>query len=130
MKAQLRTRQQEFEADALGFKLLIWSEEKKGDPIAEMVAAAAPHMVFRVLEAANVYGIEAGRWTFSDANHPSATDRVKALSPVFDEVAKTNEPLRQVDFRMPFDEAFKVLLAEADPLIRKHLDLPLKKKLK
>jgi len=127
LEAELRTRDQEFQADALGFKLLIWSEEEERDPVAEMVAAAAPHMVFRVLDAANAYGSEAGGWTFSDANHPSAADRIKALSPVFDEVAKASEPLREVDFRIPFDAAFKVLLAEADPQIRQNLGLPSKK---
>ena len=106
---------------------MIWSEEEEGDPIGEMLAAGAPHMVFRVLDAANAYGSEAGGWTFSDANHPSAADRIKALAPVFDEVAKTSEPLREVDFRIPFDAAFNVLLAEADPQIRQDLGLPPKK---
>ncbi len=124
LKAELRTREQELQADALGFKLMIWSEEEEGDPVGEMMAAAAPHIVFRVLDAANAYGSEAGGWTFSDANHPSAVDRIKALSPVFDEVAKNSEPLREVDFRMPFDAAFKVLLIEADPEIRQLLGLP------
>jgi hypothetical protein len=127
LKSEMRTREQELQADALGFKLVIWSEEEAGDPIAVMIAAAAPHMVFRVLDAANVYGTEAGGWTFSDANHPSAADRIKALSPVFDEVAKASEPLREVDFRPPFDTAFEVLLTEADPQIRQRLDLPPKK---
>jgi|GEM_PF-6207915 len=123
LKVELRTREQEFQADALGFKLMIWSEEEAGDPIAEMIAAAAPHMVFRILDAANDYGKEAGGWTFSDANHPSAADRIKSLSPALDEVAKTSEPLREVDFRIPFDAAFKALLSEADPQIRKNLGL-------
>ncbi|MFM0489695.1 M48 family metalloprotease [Paraburkholderia graminis] len=127
LEAELRTREQELQADALGFKLMIWSEEEEGDPVAVMMAAAAPHMVFRVLDAANAYGSEAGGWTFSDANHPSATDRIKALSPVFDEVAKMSEPLREVDFRIPFDAAFKVLLNEADPQIRQNLGLQPKK---
>jgi hypothetical protein len=127
LKAELRTREQELQADALGFKLMIWTEEKGGDPVAEMMAAAAPHMVFRVLDAANAYGGEAGGWTFSDANHPSAADRIKALSPVFDELAKTSEPLREVDFRVPFDAAFKVLLEEADSQIRQNLGLQPKK---
>ena len=124
LKTELRTREQELQADALGFKLMIWSEEQEGDPIGEMISAAAPHMVFRVLDAANAYGIEAGGWTFTDANHPSTADRIKALSPVFDEVAKTSEPLREVDFRIPFDAAFEVLLAEADHQIRQKLGLP------
>lgn len=124
LKAELRTREQEFQADALGFKLMIWCKEEGGDQIGEMIAAAAPHMVFRILDAAGVYGKEAGGWTFSDANHPTAVDRINSLSPVFDEVAKTNEPLREVDFRIPFDTAFKMLLAEADPQIRKNLGLP------
>lgn len=128
LKAELRTRDQEFQADALGFKLMIWSEEKEGDPIAEMISAAAPHMVFRVLDAANAYGSEGGGWTFSDANHPSAAERISALSPVFDEVAKTSEPLREVDFRGPFDAAFNVLLAESDAQIRQNLGLPPKAK--
>jgi hypothetical protein len=127
LEAQLRTREQELQADALGFKLMIWSEETGDDPIAVMISAAAPHMVFRVLDTANAYGSEAGGWTFSDANHPSAIDRIKALSPVFEEVAKTSEPLRAVDFRVPFDAAFKVLLDEADPQIRQNLALPPKK---
>jgi len=127
LKTQLRTRRQELEADALGFKLMIWSVEEESDPIKEMMAAAAPHMVFRILDAIRAYGKEAGRWTFSDANHPSAADRIKALSPVFDELARTSEPLREVDFRVPFDTAFEVLLAESDPLIRQHLGLPPKR---
>jgi hypothetical protein len=127
LKAEPRTREQELQADALGFKLMIWSEEQEGDPVAEMMAGAAPHMVFRVLDTANAYGSEAGGWTFSDANHPTAADRIKALSPVFDEVAKTSEPLREVDFRIPFDAAFKVLLEEADPEIRQNLGLQPKK---
>jgi hypothetical protein len=127
LKAELRTREQELQADALGFKLMMWSEEEEGDPVAEMIAAGAPHMVFRVLDAANAYGSEAGGWTFSDANHPAAADRIKALSPVFDEVARTSEPLREVDFRIPFDAAFNVLLDEADPQIRQNLGLPPKK---
>lgn len=127
LKAELRTREQELQADALGFKLMIWSEQEGEDPIAEMIAAAAPHMVFRILDAASAYGSEAGGWTFGDANHPSAADRIKALSPVFDEVAKTNELLRQVDFRIPFDAAFQMLLAAADPQIRRNLGLPPKK---
>ena len=127
LKAELRTREQELQADALGFKLMIWDREKEGDPIGEMIAAGAPHMVFRILDAANAYGIEAGGWTFSDANHPSAADRIKALSPVFDEVAKNSELLQEVDFRIPFDAAFNALLAEADPQIRQKLGLPPKK---
>jgi hypothetical protein len=127
LRAELRTRGQELEADALGFKLMVWEEEEANDPIGVMVAAAAPQMVFRVLDAANAYGSESGGWTFSDANHPSAEDRINALSPVFDEVAKTTEPLREVDFRTVFDAAFKVLLAEADPQIRQKLGLPPKK---
>lgn len=122
LQAMLRTREQELMADALGFKLMIWS--KKDDPIGEMMAAAAPHMVFRVLDAASAYGNEAGGWTFRDANHPSAADRIKALSPTFDELASTRPVLRQVDFRIPFDAAFKILLAEADPRIRQKLGLP------
>lgn len=126
LKTELRTRQQELEADALGFKLMIWSEELRGDPISVMIAGAAPHMVFRILDAASAYGSETGGWTFSDRSHPSAAERIKALSPVFDEVSKTSQPLREVDFRIPFDAAFGVLLAEADPLIRQRFGLPAK----
>lgn len=126
LKAELRTREQEFQADALGFKLMIWSEEEQGDPVAVMIAAAAPQTVFRILGAANAYGSEAGGWTFSDANHPTADDRITALSPVFDQMAKNSQPLREVDFRIPFDTVFRVLLAEADPLIRQNLGLPAK----
>jgi len=127
LTAEQRTREQELQADALGFKLMIWTEEQGDDPISVMMAAAAPHMVFRVLDAANAYGAEAGGWTFGDASHPSAAERINALSPVFDELSKSSEPLREVDFRIPFDAAFKVLLTEADPLIRKNLGLPPKK---
>ena len=42
---------------------------------------------------------------------------------MFDEVAKNSEPLREVDFRIPFDAAFSVLLDEADPQIRQRLGL-------
>ncbi|TQK03427.1 hypothetical protein [Herbaspirillum sp. SJZ107] len=128
LKAQLRTRKQELEADALGFKLMIWSAEQEDDPIKIMVAAAAPHMTFRILDAANAYGTEAGGWKFSDVNHPTAADRIKALAPVFAEVAKTDLQLQEADFRDAFDAAFTVLLAEADPQIRKRLGLALKKR--
>jgi hypothetical protein len=127
LKAELRTREQELQADSLGFKLLIWSKEAEGDAISVMIAAAAPHIVFRVLDAANSYGNETGGWTFSDANHPTLDERIKSLSPVFDEIAKTSEPLREADFRIAFDSAFKVLLAAADSEIRLHLGLPLAK---
>jgi hypothetical protein len=123
LRAELRTREQELEADALGFKLMIWAEEETGDPISEIVAAAAPHMVFRLLDAASEYGSEAGGWTFNDANHPPAADRIKSLAPVFDEIAKSSEPLSEADFRVPFDRALKVLLIEADPKIRQNLNL-------
>jgi len=123
LQAALRTREQEYEADALGLKLLMWSRHEDGDPIAEMVAGAAPHMMFRVLDAANAYGAEAGGWTFGDANHPSAADRIAALAPVFDGLAAESDVLRQVDFRIMFDAAFKVLLEEADPEIRRNLGL-------
>lgn len=128
LRAELRTREQELEADALGFKLMIWTEEQGNDPISEMISGGAPHVVFRVLEAANAYGTEAGGWTFGDANHPSAADRIKALSPIFDEMAKSSEPLREADFRIPFDAALNVLLSEADAQIRQNLGLPAKKK--
>jgi hypothetical protein len=124
LTAEMRTREQELAADALGFKLLIWSLEEEGDPISVMVAAAAPQMVFRVLDAANSFGAEAGGWTFSDANHPVAADRIKALDPVFADMAKFSEPLKEADFRVAFDASFKELLAEADPLIRQNLGLP------
>jgi hypothetical protein len=123
LKRELRTREQEFQADALGFRLMIWGEEVQGNRLSETVSGAAPQMIFRVLDAASAYGSEAGGWTFSDANHPTASDRIKALSPVFDEVAKTSEPLRESDFRIPLDVAFRVLLEEADPLIRQNLGL-------
>jgi hypothetical protein len=126
LMAQLRTRKQELEADALGFKLTMWVEQNGNDPIAPLMAAAAPHMVFRIFDAANSFGREAGGWTFSDANHPPAADRINALSSVFNDLAKRNGFLRQVDFRIPFDAAFKVLLAEADPQIRQNLGLPTK----
>jgi len=123
LTAELRTREQELQADALGFKLMMWVEKAGGDPISELVAAAAPHMVFRLLDAANVYGREAGGWTFADANHPLAEDRIQALAPVFDEMS-TNDPLlRQVDFRIAFDAVFRALLTEADPIIRHNLGL-------
>ena len=124
LKTQLRTQKQELEADALGFKLLMWSERNGDDPVGEMMAAAAPHLVFRILDAVDTYGREVGGWGFSDANHPPAADRVNALSPVFDEIAKENELLRQVDFRTPFGVALKVLLTEADTQIRQNLGLP------
>ncbi|WP_438394961.1 M48 family metalloprotease [Caballeronia sp. DA-9] len=123
LKAEVRTREQEFQADALGFRLMIWSEEAGGDPVAVMMAGGAPQMVFRILDAASMYGSEAGGWTFQDANHPTAADRIAALSPVFAEVAKSSEPLREVDFRIPLDAAFKELLTEADLEIRKNLGL-------
>lgn len=123
LKAELRTREQEFAADALGLRLLIWTEQEKQDPIAEMVGAAAPHMVFRILDAANAYGREAGGWTFGDANHPTAIERIAALRSVFAELAQDDQVLKQADFRVAFDAVFKVLLAEADSEIRQNLGL-------
>jgi hypothetical protein len=118
-----RSRQQELDADALGFKLMMYASQEGKDPIATLVGAAAPHMVFRVLEMADRYGKEAGGWTFADANHPSASERVKALEPVFDVVAKSIPILKQADFRIAFDSAFDVLLQEADSQIRQRLGL-------
>jgi hypothetical protein len=127
LKAELRTREQELQADALGFSLLMWDEEEEvRDPISEQVAAATPYLVFYVLDAASAYGSEAGGWTFSDANHPTAADRIKALSPVFDPLAETRKPPSEMDFRITFDAAFKVLLEEADPQIRQNLGLKTK----
>ena len=123
MTVEMRTREQELEADALGFKLMMWSEAAGGDPVSELIAAAAPHMVFRLLDAAGAYGLESGGWTFADANHPSADDRIKTLAPVFDAIAKDEPVLRQADFRIAFDAAFRVLLSEADPVIRRNLGL-------
>lgn len=118
-----RSRQQEFDADALGFKLMMYASQESKDPIATLVGAAAPHMVFRVLEMADRYGKEAGGWTFADASHPSASERVKALEPVFNVLAKSNPILKQADFRIAFDSAFDVLVQEADPQIRQRLGL-------
>jgi hypothetical protein len=123
LKAQLRTREQELAADALGFRLLMWTKQDGQDPIGNMVGAAAPHMIFRILDAANAYGAQAGGWTFGDANHPTSAERIAALNPVFDEVARSDPYLQQVDFRVPFDAVFKALLAEADPEIRRNLGL-------
>jgi hypothetical protein len=128
LQVQVRTREQELRADELGFKLLILTEKKANDPVGLLMAAAAPHMVFRILEAANAYGTEAGGWTFGDANHPSAQERIASLSPMFDEMSKTAPVLKQADFRIVFDAAFKMLLSEADPLIRKNLGSPAKEK--
>jgi hypothetical protein len=92
------------------------------------IAAAAPHIVFRTMDAIDAYSREAGGWVPGDENHPPAADRVKALSPVFDELAKESEMLRKLDFRIPFERALKVLLAEADPQIRQNLGLSSKSK--
>jgi predicted Zn-dependent protease len=124
LMVQVRSRSQELEADALGFKLMMWSEQNSDDLIGQMVAAAAPHMVFSIMDAVDTYGREAGGWGFADGNHPPAADRLKALLPVFDELARDNEVLHQADFRTPLDAALKVLLTEADPQIRQKLDLP------
>lgn len=121
----LRSRQQELDADALGFKLMMYASQEGTDPIATLVGAAAPHMVFRVLEMADRYGKEAGGWTFADANHPSASERIKALESVFDGVSRNIPILKQADFRIAFDSAFDVLLQEADSQIRQRLGLSL-----
>jgi len=39
LMVQLRTRKQELEADALGFKLMMWTIENGNDPIGQMTAA-------------------------------------------------------------------------------------------
>jgi hypothetical protein len=127
LKAELRTREQELQADALGFSLLMWYEEEEvRNPFSEQVAAAAPYMVFHVLDAARAYGSEAGGWTFSDANHPTAADRIKELWPVFDPLAETRKPPSEMDFRIIFEAALKVLFEEADPQIRQNLGLKTK----
>ena len=48
---------QELDADALGFKLMMYASQEGKDPIATLVGAAAPHMVFRVLERGELPGI-------------------------------------------------------------------------
>lgn len=123
LTAQLRTREQELEADALGLRLLIWAQKNRGDPISELVGAAAPHIIFRILEAANSYGAEAGGWTFGDANHPASEDRVAALDVVLKDMSRENEVLRQADLRPAFDAVLRVLLKEADSRIRRILGL-------
>jgi len=85
---------------------MIWSTEQEKDSIGEMIAATASHLVFQVLDAANAYRSDAGGWTFSDANHPPAADPIEALTPVFNELAKTIELLRKADFQLSVDAAF------------------------
>lgn len=126
LMAQVRTRTQELEADTLGFKLLMWDKKNGNDPIGQMIAAAAPHVVFRIMDAVDAYSREAGGWVFGDINHPVAEDRIATLAHVLDELTKENDLLRQADFRIPFDEALRVLLVEADSLIRQNLGLALK----
>jgi len=78
-------------------------------------------MVFRLLDTANAYGSEAGGWTSADRQQSNGVDRIQALSPVFDELATTSEPLRESGFSgIPCGRAFKVLIEEADPEIRKN----------
>jgi hypothetical protein len=136
LRAQLRTRKQELEADALGFRLMMWTEETRTNTVQQMIAAATPHIVFRMMDAVDTYGQEARGTVFGDANHPPAADRVKALSPVVDELLKEsqaalaelppddNHPVRHIeDIRNPLERALKVLLAEADSQIRQNLGL-------
>lgn len=123
LTAQLRTREQELEADALGLRLLIWAQKDGEYPISELVSAAAPHIIFGILDAANSYGAEAGGWTFGDANHPTAEDRVAALDVVLKGISREDDLLQQADFRPAFDAVLRVLLKEADSRIRRNLGL-------
>lgn len=122
---QTRTREQEFQADATGYRLLIKTiadRKPKPNPVDVMIAAAAPEVVFRIIDAAEAYGRAVNGRSFSDANHPDAEDRIAALDTVYKELSVANGPLDKMpDFRIVFDASIKELLAAADPLIRKSL---------
>ncbi|BBU33391.1 hypothetical protein BTHE68_71250 (plasmid) [Burkholderia sp. THE68] len=126
---QTRTREQELAADSLGFTLMIRSisrETPDGDPVGVMIAAAAPDIIFRIIDSAESYGRAANGRSFTDANHPLAKDRAEALTPVIEKLRDTGGPLNGVpDFRPVFDMSLATLLKFADPLIRKDLGLPL-----
>jgi hypothetical protein len=125
---QMRTRREELEADALGYKLMVETlggGKADRDPIALIVGAAAPHMVFRIIDAADTYGRAANGRSFSDANHPAADDRIKSLDPIYRELSDPGSLLNGTpDFRMAFDASLEALLKAADPLIRQNLNLP------
>src|SRR5207249_9233265 len=51
-----RTRKQEFEADTLGYQLMVKARGNGGSNHVDlMVGAAAPHVVFRIIDAADAY---------------------------------------------------------------------------
>lgn len=124
---QARSRQQELDADSLGFSLMVKAIDEKGsrNPVDLMVGVAAPHMIFRIMDAASTYSHAARGHSLSDSQHPSAAERVKALERVYDELARPNGPLNDLpDFRQAFDASLITLLKMADPLIRKAVGLP------
>lgn len=123
LKAQVRTRKQELDADALGFRFLVEMQKAQGDPVSMWVGSAAPELIFRILEAVELYGTEAQGWTFGSANHPSANDRTIALSAEFEKLSAEIPNIGEIDFRTPFNASLRVLLEEADPLIRRNLAL-------
>jgi hypothetical protein len=122
-----RSRSDELAADALGFKLLLKVRSGTADtanPVDLMVAAAAPDVVFGIIDAADRYNRQSTGASFSDAAHPSASDRRKSLEAVYKELASPGGPLAGVpDFRGAIDAALDALLVESDPIIRKNLGL-------
>jgi len=123
---QIRTHAQEFEADAVGYELMVkaMEEGQSGDPVALMVGAAAPHMVFKIIDAADTYSREMRGRSFSDGNHPAAADRVAALDPVYSRLSLPRAPLNGLpDLRHAFDTSLETLLSAADSSIRQSLGL-------
>ena len=122
-----RSRQQELDADALGYRLLIKSQtlpNEAANPVDLMVALAAANVVFAIIDSADRYSRAANGASFSDASHPSAVDRKKSFDSAYKELAAQGGPLKDMpDLRPVFDVSLDSLLAMADPIIRTKLGL-------
>ncbi|MGU9821050.1 M48 family metalloprotease [Pseudomonas sp. LF090] len=120
----VRTRAQETAADELGYRLMVKAKSQRQDPIALMVGAAAPNLVFQLIDSAEAYGQQANGYSFSNAGHPTANDRSTKLSAVQDTLAGAGQPLDGMpDFRRVFSSSLDQLLLATDPLIRQQLGL-------
>jgi hypothetical protein len=122
-----RSRQDEFDADALGYSQMLKALRREDGTInlADLaVAAAAADSVFGIIDAADKYSRQRTGKSFSDSRHPSADDRRRALDVVRKKLATRGELLYGVpDFRENFNTGLDAILLEADPIIREKLGI-------
>lgn len=124
------SRNQELEADELGFRLYVKARSRDADDAAAamslMVGSASANIVFRVLQVADDYRVALAGQAFHDADHPTAAQRQAAVDRVYAEVAQGGALAGIPDFRVVFGASLDELIVQADPIIRRDLGLPAK----